>query len=64
MKYDIVVDLLFSTVFLTILQIFSTEVTLIRDQGWITVDACILKITFKFVIYRTYGNDQHLRNAN
>jgi len=28
-------DLLFSSVFLTILQIFSPKVTLIRDQVWI-----------------------------
>jgi len=31
--------LFFSSVFLTILQIFSVEVTLIRDQGWINVGA-------------------------
>jgi len=29
----------FSSIFLTILQIFSLEVTLIRDQGWINVGA-------------------------
>jgi len=29
----------FSSVFLTILKIFSLEVTLIRDQGWINVGA-------------------------
>jgi len=29
----------FSSVFLTILQIFSLEVTLIHDQGWINVGA-------------------------
>jgi len=32
-------DLLFSSVFLTILQIFCSEVTLIRDQVWINVGA-------------------------
>jgi len=37
MKYEI--DQLFSSVFLTILQKFSLEVTLIRDQGWINVGA-------------------------
>jgi len=33
------IDLLFSSVFLTILQIFCPEVTLIRDQLLINVDA-------------------------
>jgi len=33
------VDVLFSSVFLTILQIFSLEATLISDQGWINVGA-------------------------
>jgi len=44
MKYDMILkklewenDVLFSSVFLTILQIFSLEFTLIRDQGWINV---------------------------
>jgi len=33
------IHLLFSSVFLAILQIFSPEVTLIRDQGCINVSA-------------------------
>jgi len=33
------IDVLFSSVFLTILQIFVLEFTLIRDQGWINVGA-------------------------
>jgi len=33
---------LFSSVFLTILQIFSFKVTLIRDQGWIKAGAYAL----------------------
>jgi len=32
-------DLLFSSVFLSILQMFIPEVTLIRDQIWINIDA-------------------------
>jgi len=45
MKYDMIlkelkeIDVLFTSVFLTILQIFSLEGTLIRDQGWINVGA-------------------------
>jgi len=31
---------LFSSVFLTVLQIFSPEVMLIRDQDWINGGAC------------------------
>jgi len=37
MSYFIYNDLIFSSVFLTILQIFSPEVTLIRDQVWSTL---------------------------
>jgi len=43
MKYGVILKeikwdgCIFSLVFLTILQIFSLEVTLIRDQGWISV---------------------------
>jgi len=41
MNYDVALkDLFFSSVFLIILQIFSPEVTLIRDQVLINVDAC------------------------
>jgi len=31
------IDLLFSSIFVTILQIFSSKVTLIRDQVWINI---------------------------
>jgi len=37
-------DLLFSLIFLTILQIFSPEVTLIHDQGLINVGAFVLYV--------------------
>jgi len=45
MKYDTIlkelheIDILFSSVFFTILQIFSPKVTLIRDQDRINVAA-------------------------
>jgi len=46
--------MLFNSVFLNILQIFSPEVTLIRDQDWTNVGAMVHTILSLSEIYAFY----------